>query len=117
MENVISLLSSVPQENQGGLLLDLSTQRAYVDKKEVHLSTLEFRILLFLYNNADRVLSRDQILDSVWGRNVFVSSRVVDSHIRTIRRKLGFSRIYIESVYGAGYRFKGDSKEQLEDCA
>jgi len=87
-----------------GLKVDFVGHRVFLNDKEVNFSALEFKLLSFFIRHPDRVLARDKILNSVWGET-FVSDRVVDSHIRTIRKKLGPFKAHIESIYGEGYRF------------
>ena len=75
--------------------------------REPKLTFKEFSLLKLLVQNAGRVLSRDKILDSVWGYNYYSESRTVDVHIRRIRKKLGpGAENYIDTVIGVGYRFK-----------
>jgi hypothetical protein len=67
----------------------------------------EFSLLKLLIQNSGRVLSRDKILDAVWGYNYYGESRTVDVHIRRLRKKLGLgAEDYIETVIGVGYRFR-----------
>lgn len=91
-------------ENQG-LRIDFLGHRVYIEEKEVPFSALEFKLLSYFVRNPDRVLSREKILNNVWGVDTFVTDRVVDSHIRSIRKKLGGYKDHIESIYGEGYRF------------
>ena len=86
----------------GPLRLDLGTRRASVAGRDVELSTREFRLAEYLTRNAGRVLSREQLLDHVWGYDFDPSSNVVDVYIGYLRRKLGPS--LIETVRGVGYR-------------
>jgi DNA-binding response OmpR family regulator len=88
-----------------GLKIDFLGHRVHVDDKEVPFSALEFKLLSYFVRNPDRVLSRERILNNVWGVDTFVTDRVVDSHIRSIRKKLGAYKDHIESIYGEGYRF------------
>ena len=75
--------------------------------REPKLTFKEFSLLKLLVQNAGRVLSRDKILDNVWGYNYYSESRTVDVHIRRIRKKLGpGAEDYIDTVIGVGYRFK-----------
>lgn len=77
------------------------------DGQEPKLTYKEFHLLKLLVQNAGRVLSRDKILDSVWGYNYYGESRTVDVHIRRIRKKLGNGiNDYLETVIGLGYRFR-----------
>lgn len=88
-----------------GLRIDFLGHRVFIEEKEVPFSALEFKLLSYFVRNPDRVLSRERILNNVWGVDTFVTDRVVDSHIRSIRKKLGSYKDHIESIYGEGYRF------------
>lgn len=80
--------------------------------REPKLTFKEFSLLKLLAQNAGRVLSRDKILDAVWGYNYYSESRTVDVHIRRIRKKLGpGAQDYIDTVIGVGYRFKPQNPE------
>jgi DNA-binding response OmpR family regulator len=72
----------------------------------IELTALEFKLLGALLRNAGRVLTRDQILDQVWGRNAVLTDRVIDTHIANLRKKLETSGAdHISSIRGVGYRF------------
>lgn len=88
-----------------GLRIDFLGHRVFIEEKEIPFSALEFKLLSYFVRNPDRVLSRERILNNVWGVDTFVTDRVVDSHIRSIRKKLGAYKDHIESIYGEGYRF------------
>lgn len=88
-----------------GLRIDFVRHRVFIEEKQVPFSALEFKLLSFFARQPDRVLTREQILNSVWGVDTFVTDRVVDSHIRSIRKKMGNYKDHIESIYGEGYRF------------
>jgi len=78
--------------------------------KPVELTTLEFKLLTAFVRNGGKVLSRDQLLDLVWGHGTFVTDRVVDNHVVTLRKKVEpepSEPRYIVSVRGMGYRFDG----------
>jgi DNA-binding response OmpR family regulator len=75
-------------------------------KQSVDLTSLEFKILMYLCQKPNDVISRDQIMDSIWGKDVFVYARSVDTHISKLRKKLGSVSSIIESVHGVGYKFK-----------
>lgn len=86
---------------------DGAGHRVSVNGRDVALGPTEFRLLQFLMTHADRVYSRTQLLDRVWGANVYVEERTIDVHIRRLRKALaadGADR-YIQTVRGAGYRF------------
>lgn len=90
-----------------GLILDGVSQRVSAGGKPVHLGPTEYRLLHFFASHPERVYTRAQLLDRVWGRNVFVEERTVDVHIRRLRKALsphGFDR-FVQTVRGTGYRF------------
>jgi two-component system, OmpR family, phosphate regulon response regulator PhoB len=91
----------------GGLHLDPSTHRVRAGDQALALGPTEFRLLHFLMTHPERVHSRTQLLDQVWGDHVFVEERTVDVHIRRLRSALetgGYDRL-IQTVRGSGYRF------------
>lgn len=79
-----------------------------LDGKEVHFPKKEFEVLLFLARRPGRVITREILLNEVWGQDVFVVDRTVDVHVRKIREKLKDFAFLIETVKGVGYRFKKD---------
>ena len=90
-----------------GLTLDQAGHRVVAGEATVSLGPTEYRLLSFFMTHPDRVYSRGQLLDRVWGGNVYVEERTVDVHIRRLRKALedhGYDR-YIQTVRGAGYRF------------
>ena len=91
----------------GDLRLDPISHRVAVDANEVSLGPTEYRLLKFLMSNPERVYSRSQLLDHVWGQNVYVEERTVDVHVRRLRKALeAYSADhYVQTVRGAGYRF------------
>lgn len=91
----------------GGLRLDPMTHRVSGNGKTLELGPTEFRLLHYLMSNPERVHSRTQVLDRVWGDRVFVEDRTVDVHIRRLRRALSESghEEFIQTVRGVGYRF------------
>lgn len=90
-----------------GLVFDPLNHRVTVGSSEVTLGPTEYRLLHFLMTHADRVYSRAQLLDRVWGDHVFVEERTVDVHIRRLRKALEAvgKEALIQTVRGAGYRF------------
>ncbi len=91
----------------GGLKLDPISHRVFGNQKPLDLGPTEFRLLHFLMTHPERVYSRSQLLDQVWGDHVFVEERTVDVHIRRLRSALegtAHDRL-IQTVRGAGYRF------------
>ncbi|MEJ2309052.1 MAG: phosphate regulon transcriptional regulator PhoB [Gammaproteobacteria bacterium] len=91
---------------QGPIRLDLAGHQLYVEGKPVHLGQTEYKLLQFFLSHPGRVYSRAQLLDFVWGRNVYVEERTVDVHILRLRKALKPSGMdgVIETVRGAGYR-------------
>jgi len=91
----------------GELELDVAGHRVSVGGAEVQLGPTEYRLLKFLMTHPERVYSRGQLLDRVWGANVYVEERTVDVHIRRLRKALSARNAehYIQTVRGAGYRF------------
>jgi two-component system phosphate regulon response regulator PhoB len=90
-----------------GLALDQASHRVLVGEKTVPLGPTEYRMLAFFMTHPERVYKRDQLLDRVWGGNVYVEERTIDVHIRRLRKALeafGYDR-FIQTVRGAGYRF------------
>jgi two-component system phosphate regulon response regulator PhoB len=95
----------------GDLKLDTASHEVTVAKTEVSLGPTEYRLLEFFMLHPDRVYSRTQLLDRVWGGNVYVEERTVDVHIRRLRKALepyGYDRL-IRTVRGSGYRFSPSS--------
>ncbi|GAA0298145.1 phosphate regulon transcriptional regulator PhoB [Psychrosphaera haliotis] len=88
-----------------GLRLDPISHRVTVDGKELHLGPMEFKLLHFFMTHQERVYSRDQLLDNVWGTNTYVEDRTVDVHIRRLRKALETHDKLIQTVRGSGYRF------------
>jgi two-component system phosphate regulon response regulator PhoB len=91
----------------GGLRLDPASHRVTGNGKPVDLGPTEFRLLHFLMTHAERVHSRTQLLDQVWGDHVFVEERTVDVHIRRLRKALEPTELdtLVQTVRGTGYRF------------
>lgn len=99
----------------GGLKLDPAAQRITAGERKIELWATEFRMLHFFMTHPERVYSRGQLLDEVWGDHVFVEERTVDVHVRRLRQALQPSGhdTMIETVRGTGYRFRR-SLEQAE---
>jgi len=93
-------------EIKGILKLDFEGYRVWVKGKEIELTATEFRILKILIEKKGRVLSREKILDYLWGNEKYVIERTVDVHIRHLREKLGEAGCFIKNVRGVGYRFE-----------
>ena len=87
------------------LIADFDAVAVTVDAKPVKLTRREFELLRFLVENRNRVLSRDRLLERVWGYDRFIETRSVDVHVGRLRAKLGAAGQQIETVIGLGYRF------------
>jgi two-component system phosphate regulon response regulator PhoB len=92
----------------GGLSLDPVSHRVKIHGRDVDMGPTEFRLLRFLMTHPERVYSRPQLLDEIWGDHVFVEERTVDVHIRRLRQALEASGhdCLVETVRGTGYRFR-----------
>lgn len=87
------------------LRIDLSERRVWLGQQLIELTAIEFDLLVTLAQNQSMVLSREQLLEKVWGYEYFGDTRVVDVHIGHIRQKLGDDRL-IQTIRGVGYRFE-----------
>jgi two-component system phosphate regulon response regulator PhoB len=90
-----------------GLRLDPASQRVLAGEETVPLGPTEYRMLAFFMAHTERVYTREQLLDRIWGGNVYVEERTIDVHIRRLRKALeqfGYDR-FIQTVRGSGYRF------------
>jgi two-component system phosphate regulon response regulator PhoB len=88
----------------GALSLDPATHRANFEDQSLKLGPTEFKLLQFLMAHPERVHSRAQLLDKVWGDHVYIEERTVDVHVKRLREALGRGGPMVETVRGAGYR-------------
>jgi two-component system phosphate regulon response regulator PhoB len=88
----------------GALQLDGSTHRVSFNDQAIKLGPTEFKLLNYLMHHAERVHSRSQLLDRVWGDHVFIEERTVDVHVKRLREALGGAGSMVETVRGVGYR-------------
>lgn len=88
----------------GNLVLDPATHRVAFEDKPLKLGPTEFKLLQYLMGHAERVHSRSQLLDKVWGDHVYIEERTVDVHVKRLRDALESAGTMIETVRGAGYR-------------
>jgi two-component system phosphate regulon response regulator PhoB len=88
----------------GALVLDSATYRVSFQDQPLKMGPTEFKLLHYLMQHAERVHSRSQLLDRVWGDHVFIEERTVDVHVKRLREALGAGGSMIETVRGAGYR-------------
>jgi two-component system phosphate regulon response regulator PhoB len=90
----------------GALSIDVDRHEVMVRKKPVRLTATEFKLLLELASRRGRVLTREHLLDKVWGYTYEGYARTVDTHVRRLRERLGPCGAYIETLRGVGYRFR-----------
>jgi two-component system phosphate regulon response regulator PhoB len=95
----------------GVLEMDAAAHRVWVDSKEIQLTALEFRLLYMFASRRGRVQSRDSLLSEVWGIDMDITTRTVDTHVKRLREKLGQAGSYIETLRGVGYRFKSETDD------
>ncbi len=90
----------------GKLVIEVDNQRLIIGEQEILLTPKEFSLLLYFVQNRNKVLSRETILDSVWGYDYEGDIRTVDTLVKQLRKKLGDECPYLYTVYGAGYCLK-----------
>ena len=96
----------------GEMLFDPESHRVSICDKPVEIGPTEYRMLQFFLTHQERVYTRDQILDHVWGPNIYLDERTVDVHIRRLRKAISVAghEKYVQTVRGAGYRFSTRTK-------
>ncbi|MDE6659218.1 MAG: response regulator transcription factor, partial [Eubacterium sp.] len=106
---MIKRYKGISNENKittSGITLDLNAHNAFINDNDINLSEKDFQLLKYLIDNKNIVLSRDLILNRIWGNDFFGDTRVVDTHIKIIRKALGNKGQLIKTVINAGYVFK-----------
>lgn len=98
--------SEVMVIERGVLFIDQEQHEAKVRGEVVELSQTEYKLLCYLIDHENKVLSRDQILDSVWGYDYFGTDRTIDTHMNRLRVKLKDAGIYVKTIRGYGYKFE-----------
>ncbi len=113
VRNLLERLNdSVISNQSSGILeisnikMDLDTHRAYIDNIEVDLSKTEYDLLKYFLEHQGKICSRNLLLDEVWGIDVYVEDRIVDTYVKKLRKYLGKNSHYIKTVFGVGYRFE-----------
>lgn len=100
--------------NIGELVLDAATHRVTYQGAQLKLGPTEFKLLHFLMKHSERVHTRSQLLDKVWGDHVFIEERTVDVHVKRLREALGAANGMVETVRGAGYRVTAQQRQALQ---
>ena len=95
----------------GNLRIYQRTHKVVIDDEEIKLNPKEYNLLLYLVGNVNTVLSREQILDKVWGYNFDGDIRTIDTHIKTLRAKLSEQGDWIKTIRGSGYMFEVEKYE------
>lgn len=90
------------------MIINLPNYSVKIEKEDVFLPKKEFEVLAYLAQHRGRVVTRESLLNQIWGNDVIVVDRTIDVHVRKIREKLGKYAEYIETVKGVGYRFKDE---------
>ena len=114
---VNAVLRRITKEKQvvlsnGNIKVDLEKHEAYVDNKEIVLTLKEYDLLVYFLSNLNKVISRDELIEKVWGVDFIGESRTIDVHVGTLRSKISSSNSVIQTVRGVGYRMeKLDEKE------
>ncbi|EJS66787.1 response regulator transcription factor [Bacillus cereus] len=109
MEAVLRRYTKQEQQEEiqfGPILINEKSRRIETDGQVVSLTVKEFDLLYFLCQHNGQVFSREQLLEKVWGYDYAGSTRTVDTHVKTMRLKLGESGNYIQTVWGVGYKFE-----------
>ena len=86
-------------------MVNLAAHKVTIQDETVVLTPKEYDLLAFLATKTNRVFTRDQLLNHVWGYDYFGDARTVDTHVRSLRDKLGAYRVLVATVWGTGYRF------------
>ena len=94
-----------------GLVIEFNSRNVYVDGNSVSLTPKEYELLNFFVQNPNRVFSRDQLLNSVWGYDFIGDDRTVDTHVKMLRESLGDYRKFIVTVWGTGYKFEAGGRK------
>ena len=91
--------------------VDFATKEIFLDEKVLNLSKTGYKLLLFFLRNTNKTCSRDLLLDEIWGLDVYVDDRIIDTYIKTLRKAIKPYK-YIETVFGIGYKFVVSKDEQ-----
>ncbi len=99
--------SDIPQKLKfDGLEIDMGGREVYVDGQKASMTPKEYDLLFYLVRNKNLALTRDKLLEEVWGYDFFGDDRTVDTHIKMLRNSLGPYRIFIVTLRGMGYKFE-----------
>ena len=99
-------INQVKDNTYDGLFINEEGHEVKIDGENIYLSPKEFEFLCYLIKNKDIVLSREKILDAIWGVDYYGELRTVDTHVKRLREKLGVKSYLITTVRGVGYKFE-----------
>jgi len=103
-----TILSDSNILKKDGLKINLDSHNVFIDDCEIKLSPKEYDLLVYFIKNSSIALSRDSILNAVWGFDFFGNTRVVDTHVKKLRKVMGHKAYMIQTVFGIGYKFEVD---------
>ena len=110
MARIKAIIKRTKKENEkieyGGLVIDELAREVYINGKQITLTLKEYELLKFLADNKNIAVSREKLLSSIWGYDFYGDDRTVDTHIKTLRSKLGKYKDYIVTLRGVGYKFE-----------
>lgn len=106
--NSVKSDSSADRYTFEGLEIDMAGREVYVNGEKVSMTPKEYDLLFFLVKNKNLAMSRDKLLESVWGYDFFGDDRTVDTHIKMLRNSLGEYRKFIITLRGMGYKFEAE---------
>ena len=94
----------------GPIRINTASHKVYVEDEEITLSKTEYDLLAYFVRHPNRICSRNHLLDEIWGIDVFVEDRIVDTYIKRLRKHLKQHASMIKTVFGVGYRFENHDK-------
>lgn len=105
----------VPTTLKSGVIeIDLDAHKVFIEKNELTLSKTEYELLAYFIKNEGKICSRETLLDEVWGYEIYVEDRIVDTYIKNLRKYLGEHK-YIKTIFGVGYRFEAKDDEESKE--
>ena len=104
------ILQNYSQENDdlyyGGIEVNINSRKCKINEQEIHLTKLEFDILVYLMRNQGKVIDRTEIIEKLWGYEYIGDYRIVDTQIKKLRKQLGSHAFLVRTIYGVGYIFE-----------
>ena len=97
---------SITVYEAGPIRINTESHKVYIENEEIALSKTEYDLLTYFVKHPDRICSRNHLLDEIWGIDVFVEDRIVDTYVKRLRKHLKHHATMIKTVFGVGYRFE-----------